>query len=89
MAAGWFDPEFVAKRGFRSIQGVFTVARLTTAQFASVRLCLHWLGYHKTVGGVKRGKAGQHYDRHFSYFSAHCIAIRLPSGCTCVPTSGS
>lgn len=34
----------------------FILAQLVSTQFASVRLYLHWHGYHAAVGGVKAVK---------------------------------
>lgn len=52
-----------------------TLARLTLAQFASIRLHLHWLGYHKAVGGVNALKRDNNILNIFFYFYQHCFSV--------------
>lgn len=65
VAEGWFDSkEFVAKRGSNLISGMFTVARLSNTQFASVRLCLYWLGYFSLLSGMRLGRINMEKRYH-------------------------
>lgn len=55
----------------------FGLAYLASAQFASVRFCFLWLGYHGTVGGVNRVKQDNIIRNIYIFnFSQHCFAVQ-------------
>lgn len=31
---------------------LYTLGMITLARLGSAQLCLHWVGYHETIGGV-------------------------------------
>lgn len=69
----------VGDRGVvRDVIFTFTLARLVSPRYASVRVCLHWLSYHETVGGVNRVKQ----DNIITNIFLISVNTVLPSGCS-------
>lgn len=56
LVGGVNSERFVVKQGYNLITEMLTAACFATEQLASVRLCLNWLGYEGTVGGVNAVK---------------------------------